>query len=441
MTDIEMAKTIAEKVALAGGRAYFVGGYVRDLLLSKKNHDIDIEIHGVTPETLEKILDETSPYSEMGVSFGIYSLKGYDIELSFPKNADNSPAPFLEMQDAAKRRDFTVNSMMMDIITGEVFDFFCGRDDIESKLIRHTSEECFIKDPIRVFRCARFSAQLGFEISYETVELCKKQDTQDCFPERIELELKKALLNCEKPSLFFEALRRTNQLDVWFPELCSLIGVEQSPEHHSEGDVWNHTMMVIDEGAKYKNFTLSPFGFMLSCVAHDFGKAVCTENIDGKIHAYSHETKGLPLIKTFLSRFTKDTKLKKYVLNLCEYHMKPNVLAGVNASVKSTNKLFDSIIDAEAIIYFAKADTDGKISTYSPCDNTPFLKERLSVYREYMSRPYVTGKELIEAGLVPDETFTEILGYSHKLRLSGVDKESNLKQTLAYARTVKKNKR
>ncbi|MBQ1197283.1 MAG: hypothetical protein IIX47_01605, partial [Spirochaetaceae bacterium] len=76
-----------------------------------------------------------------------------------------------------------------------------------------------------------------------------------------------------------------------------------------------------------------------------------------------------------------------------------------------------------------------------PFDNTPFLNDRVSVYSEYMSRPYVTGKELIEAGLVPDETFTEILGYSHKLRLSGVDKESNLKQTLAYARTVKKNKR
>ena len=235
-----------------------------------------------------------------------------------------------------------------------------------------------------------------------------------------------------------EGLKDMKKLDEWFPELESLIGVEQSPVYHTEGDVWNHTMMVIDEAAKMRDKVTYPLGFMLCALAHDFGKAVSTQVIGGKIHAYAHEVKGLPLIDVFLKRITKETKLKRYVMNLCEYHMKPNALAENNASVKSTNKMFDSVCAPEDLIYLSAADNLGRISEKNNSDNTPFLFERLRTYKSIMAKPCVLGKDLIEAGLTPDKNFSEILSYAHKLHLAGIEKESALKQTLSYARKIKR---
>ncbi len=432
---------IAEKVASLGGRAYYVGGCVRDSLLKRKCDDTDIEIHGVNKENLEQILSDEGTAITMGESFGIYNIKGYDIDIAFPRNDKGLEDQFIGTYEAAKRRDLTINSLMKDVLTGEITDHFGGIKDIESKTLRHIDDITFSSDPLRVMRTARFACLFDFNIAKETIDICKKQELSKIAKERIELELRKVLLGCRKPSIFFEKLRLFDALDIWFPELCALNNVEQSPKHHAEGNVWNHTMMVLDEGAKYKSLSKDPFGFMLACLCHDFGKAVCTEIINGEIHAYGHETKGLSLIKKFLVRVTNDKKLISYVLNLCEYHMKPNVLSSVNASVKSTNKMFDASIDPEGLIYIAKSDAFGKLAQYEPIDNTEFLFERLEIYKEYMKRPTVTGQDLIDAGLTPDKSFSEILDYSHKLQLSGVGKESNLKQTLAYAKIiVKKHK-
>lgn len=117
--------------------------------------------------------------------------------------------------------------------------------------------------------------------------------------ERIDGELKKALLKAEKPSVFFEGLRKMGQLDYWFPELKALMGVAQNPVYHSEGDVWTLTMMVLDEAAKLRERTRNLYWFMLSVLTHDFGKAICIEEKNGVIHACLHETKGLPLVEPF----------------------------------------------------------------------------------------------------------------------------------------------
>ena len=241
------------------------------------------------------------------------------------------------------------------------------------------------------------------------------------------------MLKSDKPSIFFESLRQMNQLSVWFPELEQTIGVKQNPKHRAEGDVWTHTMMVADVAARYRDKVINPFGFMLSAITHDFGKALCTESVNGEIHAYNHEIVGLPLVEAFMTRLTTEKSLIEYVMNLSEFHMKPNVLAADNSSIKSTNKLFDRSVDPEALIYLAVSDGLGKIASreYVPYDD--FFKSRLEIYREYMSRPYVMGRDLIAAGMSPSERFSEYLEYAHKLRLAGVKKESALQQTLAYA--------
>ena len=447
INDYDLAILIAKKVKELGGNVYFVGGYVRDKLLGIENKDIDIEVHGITKDQLENILDNIGERIFFGESFGVYSLKGTSIDIAMPRkekqtgvkhtNFEITVDPFMGTYNASIRRDFTINALMQDVLTGEVIDHFNGQYHLKNKIIKHINDEIFQEDPLRVLRAAQFAARFEFEIDEETINLCKKMDISTLPKERIEAELKKALLKSKKPSIFFEKLRKLNHLDYWFKELKDLIGVEQNPKHHAEGDVWVHTMMVLDEGVKYLNQIDNHYFFLLSCITHDFGKYVCTQIVDGEIISYKHEIEGIPLAESFLNRITNEKNLIKYVLNMIKLHMRPHMLANDKSSIKSTNKLFDESIDPIALICLAIADSKGMITDHEYVSNDEFLYDRLNIYYEYMSRPFVTGKDLIDNGLIPNSNFSLILNYAHKLRLAGVEKESALKQTLAYARKFK----
>lgn len=448
LNDMDMAKRLAEAVDAAGGCAYFVGGYVRDLLRGDPGKDIDIEIHGISPGALRDILSSFGELLEYGESFGIFGLRGYSLDIAMPRQEtcrgrghrdfDVFVDPNIGTYKAAVRRDFTVNAMMQNVLSGEIVDHFGGREDLKNGVIRHIHPDSFVEDPLRVLRGAQFAARFGFDIAPETIELCRSMDISTLPKERIMGELEKALLKAEKPSIFFELMRKMGHLSVWFPELEALIGVDQNKKYHTEGDVWVHTMMVLDQAARLRKYPGDTLAYMLSALVHDFGKAVCTELIDGELHSYDHETKGLPLVDSFISRLTNEVKLKKYVLNMTELHMKPNAFAAAGSSIKSTNKLFDSSIDPPALLCLSKADGLGKTSPREYVSYDDFFEERLAIYREYMSRPFVTGQDLIDAGIQPSKDFSEYLDYAHKLRLAGVEKGSALKQTLAFAKkTIK----
>lgn len=446
LEDQKMAREVARLVAEKGGRTFYVGGFVRDALIHRENKDVDIEVHGISPKSLEDILDSLGQRMTIGESFGIFGLKGYSLDIAMPrkeeargqghKDFDIFVDPFIGTEAAARRRDFTFNALMQDVLTEEIVDHYGGVEDLHTGVLRHVNDQSFAEDPLRVLRAAQFAARFGFRVAEETVSLCQRMQLQHLPRERIEGELKKALLKAERPSIFFEVLREMDQLDHWFPEVKALIGVPQNPVYHSEGDVWTHTMMVLDEAAKLRHRAANPYWFMLAALVHDFGKAICTEEHDGVLHAYLHEIKGLPLAETFLRRITSETKLIEYALNLAEYHMKPNTVAGARSAKKVTTRMFDRAVDPEGLICIALADDRGRITQAPATDHEAFLYERLEVFRELMSRPYVMGRDLIEAGLQPGVAFTEILEHAHKLRLAGVPKDSALRQTLAYARQV-----
>ena len=248
-------------------------------------------------------------------------------------------------------------------------------------------------------------------------------------------KLKDVLMNEERPSEYFEHLRANDLLDKDYHELKALIGVPQNREHHLEGDAWTHTMLVVDEAAKRRDIVVEPFGFMLSALCHDLGKAVCTTvSDDGTVHSYNHEVIGLPVVEAFLSRFTDDQRLKDYVLNMTELHMEPNIMASARSKLKKTNKLFDSSVEPFDLIQLAVCDGLGKIPK---CDDTEeFLIERFELFREIMARPHLEASDLVKAGFRPCVEFREILKYAHKLRLAGLSKEDQLRQSIAYARTI-----
>lgn len=442
----QTVERIATLVAEAGGRCFYVGGCVRDALRGESVKDLDVEVHGLKPAELEGVLDQVGERIAVGEAFGIYMLRGHDIDIAMPRREkargrghrdfDVFVDPDLGVREAARRRDFTINAMMLDVLSGELQDPFGGEADLEVGVLRHVDERSFGEDPLRVLRGAQFAARFRYEIAEETRRLCAGMELAALPKERILGEVEKALGRSAEPSIFFRQLRRMEQLDLWFPELAALIGVRQDPRFHQEGDVWNHTMMVLDQAARYREETEDPTGFMLAALCHDMGKAICYQEEGDRIHSYGHETEGLPLVRAFLERITGEKARIRYVLNLVELHMKPNGMAHAHSSVKATNRLFDRAVDPAALIYLAVADSKGMCP---PADDTAlaFLLERLDLYREYMARPYVTGRDLEAAGVRPGPGMGDLLAYAHKLRLAGVPKEEALRQTLGMARSGK----
>lgn len=441
--NLKMAKKIAACVARKGGRTFFVGGCVRDRIAGIENKDIDIEIHGIYPKDLALILDKLGKRTEMGASFGIFGLRGYDLDIAMPRKEEATGRghkdfevyvdPFLGTRKAAMRRDFTMNALMEDVLTGEILDHFGGIEDLKCKVLRHVNDDTFAEDPLRVLRAAQFAARFEFAVAEETINLAKTMDLGALAKERVFEELKKALQKAQKPSIFFEVMKQMNQLSVWFPELEQLMGVMQNPKYHPEGDVWNHTMLVLDRAAGMKNEAENPVGFMLAALTHDFGKVLTTCEVDGSIRSWKHETEGIPMIRRFLERITNETKLIKYVLNMDALHMKPNMMFYQKAKKKTTNRMFDQAEDPQGLILLAKADHQGRENAPSYEEAEEFLKLRLEFFKKIMEKPYVMGADLVKSGLKPGPEFSEYLEFAHKLRLAGVEKDKALAQTLAYA--------
>lgn len=442
--NIIMAKKIAELVSEKGGSVYYVGGFVRDGILGIESKDVDIEVHGITPDELYAILQSVGTPTIMGASFGIYGLAHYDLDISMPKKegmlrgGKNDLAavsdPFIGTEKSAARRDLTINALMRDVLTGEIKDHFNGIEDMKNGVIRHVRDDTFVQDPLRVLRAAQFAARFGFEVASETVELCKKQDLTQLPFERVFEETKKALMRSQTPSVFFEMLRKMDALDIWFPEVKALIGVEQPAQHHAEGDVWTHTMMVIDLAAKLRADSEYPEGFMLSALCHDFGKVTTTRVIDGRIRSFGHETEGIPAVQRFIKRLTADKRLLKYVSNMTELHMRPNIMASQHSSSKAFCKLFDSSVCPRDLLLLSESDFCGRITPETYEERKQYLAEMIKMFDQRMALPYVTGDDLIKAGCKPGKELGKALEYAHKLRLAGVDKENALRQTLAFLR-------
>ena len=443
--DAILAKQIAADVAGKGGRVYYVGGYVRDALMGIEGKDIDIEVYGITPQMLREVLAGRGEVLEKGASFGVLGLRHSDLDIAMPRKErrtgdghrdfDVCVDPFMTSKEASMRRDFTINAMMQDVLTGEIVDHWNGREDLKNRVIRCVNPETFREDALRVFRAAQFASRLEAEIDEETLNLCAGIDVTQVTHERVFDELCKALLKARTPSVFFRELRRMDHLKEFFPEIHALIGVEQNPKYHPEGDVFEHTMLVIDAAADLRIRAEQPLAFMLSALMHDLGKIVATEvQQDGRITAYGHEVQGLYLVERQMKRLTNHQKLITYVLNQSELHMRPNMLAGNQSHKKKTRQLFDLSVCPGDLILLARADATGKLDEPYNENYEVFLRERLEDYQKIIQRPMVTGKDLMEAGLKPGEAFKKMVARGRQLHFSGIERKAALKQILSEYR-------
>ena len=443
--DLKLSVEIARRVAAAGGRAMYVGGMVRDNLTGAACKDIDIEVYGLAPQALRDVLSTLGEVMEMGASFGVYGLRHSAIDIAMPRRErrvgirhtdfDVSVDPDMPFRDATMRRDLTINAMMRDVLTGELIDLWGGQADLERRIIRHVSAETFPEDALRVFRACQFAARFDGRIAPETLELCRSMAVDAVSHERVYDELNKALLKADRPSVFFRALREMDHLKEFFPELEACIGVPQSPVHHPEGDVFEHTLLVLDCAAALRDQAQWPLAFMYAALLHDLGKPAATEiRPDGRITAYGHEVKGLAACERQLRRLTNQVKLIDYVRNMMWLHMRPNILAGARSKKKKTRQLFDLSVCPEDLILLSRADASGKLDHPYDEANEAFLRERLEDYRRVMRRPMVTGADLIRAGMKPGPRFSQWLARARMLHFSGIERDRALRQVLAEAK-------
>ena len=453
MDNYSMAIQIAKKVKEVGGIAYFVGGYVRDSILDIPNKDIDIEIHGIKPEILKNILSELGDIQTIGNAFGIYNLKGYDLDIALPrkercigtghKDFEVYVDPYSGTHAAARRRDFTINALMKNILTGEIVDEFNGLNDLKNHIIRHVDSSTFREDSLRVLRACQFAARFNFKIASETINLCKTMDLSTMPKERIAGELSKALLKAKKPSVFFNSLYECEQTK-WFKEVYTLKGIKQDSEYHPEGDVYMHTMSVLDQaGGLFPTGIDNPdryLPFMLSALCHDFGKVNTTEiNSKGRLCALNHEITGIPIANDFLGRIYNNKGFIKYVDNMIKYHMKAHSCFNNRSKTKTTNLMFDKLLYPKDFILLVYADSTGhdldnldnrqfNMFLEKAMTESGFLTDRYLDYGKRISESHITAEDLINIGLKPSPLFKIILDKAWDMHLKGIKKEHVLKQ-------------
>ena len=451
---VELAAALGEDE----GRAMLVGGCVRDGLMGVAPKDWDLEVYGIEPARLREILDRFGKVDVVGDAFAVYKVDA-GLDVSLPRRERKSGKghrgfviegdPSMSFEEACSRRDFTINAILKDPLTDEVFDPFNGQRDIKYRTLRMVSPATFGEDSLRVLRAAQFAARFEFELETETFEICSAIDVTDLPKERIWGEMQKLLLRARAPSIGLQLLYRIGVVDQLFPELRSLVGVPQEPEWHPEGDVDVHTMMVADEARKLIDDLDHPrqVAVMLGAVCHDLGKPPTTEFIDGRIRSRGHDEAGVDPTISFLDRlgvFTLDGfDVRNQVVQLVRYHLIPGEWYKAKTPVgDGAFRRLARKVETDLLYRVAKADSLGRNPNWLPREKwfgseaQEWFIEKVRDLRieKKAPDPILMGRHLIELGLKPSPAFSKILAAVYEKQLEG--EITDLDNALAEARSL-----
>jgi len=434
---------LSQAVHDQGGRALLVGGCVRDALMSKEPKDWDLEIYGIEPPRLRELLDRFGSVNVAGEAFTVYKL-GADLDISLPRRERKTGRghraffvegdPAMTIEEGARRRDFTINAILQDPLTGEIIDPFHGRDDLKSGLLRAVSPETFAEDSLRVLRAAQFAARFEFEIETGTVELCRLIDLSDLPAERIWGEMEKLLLRAQRPSIGLEWLRKLNVIDQLFPEIKALIDVRQDPEWHPEGDVFVHTLLTVDQARELIDDLSYPkqVTVMLAALTHDVGKPATTAFVDGRLRSREHEEAGVAPTIGFLDRLNIHTlegyDVRAQVVALVRDHLKPGEFYKKREEVgDGAFRRLARKCELDLLYRVAKADSLGRNAEWVPRENWYdaeaqdwfIARARELEVESKAPAPILLGRHLLEMGLEPGPRIGEITRAVYEMQLDG----------------------
>ena len=438
----QAVRRITESIISAGGRPVLVGGAVRDYLIKLDPKDFDIEVYGLKASELIIALERVAKVYAVGKSFGVLkvSIDGMDIDVSLPrseKKAGTGHRGFIidydhtmSFSDAAKRRDFTINAMGIDLRTGDILDPWGGLIDLDSGCIRHVSDS-FDEDPLRPLRACQFAARFGFAIAEETLVKCRSLQVEmpDLSKERIWEEIKKLLLKSQNPSVGIKAMESTGVL-ILFPELERLRGVFHNPISHPEGDVWTHNNLVSDSCAaicrKLKLNDDEALVLLLSALCHDLGKPETAILVDGVWKNPEHEKAGVVPSQTLLTRLGCPINLIQRVIPLVREHGQPLHLWRQNQIQPVADGIIRRLalrVPIQTLCQLALADFRGRITPEAggACPMVEWLLDRAAslgvLYNKPM--PILLGRHLQDMGVKPGPHMGQILNDAFQAQLDG----------------------
>jgi tRNA nucleotidyltransferase (CCA-adding enzyme) len=447
---------ISRAVQRAGGQAYLVGGLIRDRILGvpSEARDYDLEVYGLDGAALRTLLERFGRVNAVGESFTVYKIG--DIDVSIPRRDSKTGRghkgftvtgdPTMSVEEAARRRDFTINAMLCDPLSGEVLDPHGGLEDLKVRRLRAVDPETFVEDSLRVLRAMQFAARFELEIEGATLALCRSIALDDLPSERIWGEFEKLLLRSRRPSLGLKAGLDLGVMDKLFPDLRALAGCPQELSWHPEGDVWVHTLQAVDLAAGYLADLPYPrqVVVMLGTLCHDLGKPPTTRVIDGRIRSLDHEEQGAAPTERVLDRLNIHTidgyDVRRQVVAIVRDHLKPGLF------YRERDKIGDAAFrrlalkcELDLLYRVAKADSLGRQAPGVPPPDADaqewFLgqAQALGVKREG-PKPLLMGRHLLELGLQPGPRIGEITERVYQLQLDGEVK--TLDDALAAARKI-----
>lgn len=439
VADPALERALAELCALvrdAGGRALLVGGCVRDAALGRPATDLDVEVYGVPPDRLLERLASRFPVDLVGQAFGVVKVHGLPIDVAIPRRESKVGLghrgfealsdPRMSLEEAAARRDFTINAMAYDPGTGELLDCYGGLQDLEARVLRHTSDK-FGEDPLRVLRGLQLAGRYDLRAAPETVEVARGLLAElPAIPvERVWGEWRKWAARSVRPSAGLEFLRQCGWRAA-YPELAALEGCPQDPHWHPEGDVWTHTRFVTDEAARIaardgldeEDRTV----LVLAALCHDLGKPAVTKEAGGRVTSPGHAGRVEP-IEAFLGRIAAPGRCRDRLLVLCRHHLDHIGFSGSAAQMRRLARALEAAGEALPMLArLIEADHSGRppLPKGPPETLVRMLEVARAVAVEAAApKPLLLGRHLLELGLAPGPRMGEILRAAYEAQLDG----------------------
>jgi poly(A) polymerase len=422
MTAREMANAICDTLRGSGYQALLVGGCVRDLLLGREPADYDVTTDA-TPDQVMALFPESVA---VGAQFGVILIPrvGLKVEVAtfrsdvgysdgrHPDSVVYSKTP----QEDVQRRDFTINGLLMRHDSGEVLDYVGGQADLKAKTIRAIGEpdRRFKEDKLRMMRAVRFAARFGFEIEAETFRASRRHvaEIRQVSPERLREELTKMLTEGAGRQAF-ELLDETWLLQQVLPEIGAMKGVEQPPQFHPEGDVWIHTLMML-EGLPAGSTATLAWGVLL----HDVGKPPTFQSAaetGDRIRFNNHVEVGVRMAEAICERLRFSNEDTEQILALVDNHMKFGAVEEMRAA---TLKKFVRQPRFGEHLALHRLDC---LSSHRHLESYEFVKRFIEMTPPEQVRPerLVTGDDLQEMGFRPSPLFSQILQDLEDAQLEG----------------------
>ncbi len=462
MSGLTLPPAMAPLVAAvreAGGRPLVVGGAVRDALLGLPVKDYDLEMFGLPEERLQSILARLGRVDRVGEAFSVYKLSGVAgvegaIDITLPRRDSKvgpghrgiaaASDPALSISEAARRRDFTINAILFDPATGETLDPHGGRKDLEARVLRAVDARTFVEDPLRALRAIQFAARYELTVEPETARLCAEMSLSELPAERVFGEIEKLLLKAPRPSIGLGLMNGWGMLGEIAPQLLPLGATPQDPQWHPEGDVWTHTLQVVDEAALLLEDLADDrpraLAVMLGALFHDLGKPATTLRAeDGHVRSPGHEEAGVAPATSLLDRWNVHSLLgydvRGQVLALVAHHLKPGELYKERARVSDgAIRRLARKCEPDLLYRVARADCLGRRPGRFEPVAMEWFREKVRALDVAVKPPdpLLRGRDLLELGLAPGPEMGRVLQAVYERQLDGA--VTTLEEARAEAR-------